>query len=312
VSTSTVLTHPVGSDPPGDADPPVRTLLEVLAKHGREERSRLGERGCQRLALEGCEHGLPVAGERVDEGRPGVGVVPVGGGLAAGAVGVVAAEDRAQRWLPLVRYREHAPDRRADEGDRVHGRDRVVQGRGVEHPPDADQPCLTGDLERPLEDPVGPLRAGEPCPHVDEHRVGEARVVKGQPATGVLPAGVEREPLDRLAITQALEALEDHHDRDHQGRHRAPADVGREQVVEQLVREQRPGLAGEQGMDRVGSHQRLDEGARVAKQVGLAGRGSLRHRCAPPDPIGSSCQENRSCARARPSARQNARFTPAT
>jgi hypothetical protein len=108
--------------------------------------------------------------------------------------------------------------------------------------------------------------------------VGEARVVERQAARRVLPAGVEREPLDGLPVTEALEALEDHHDRDHQGRHRAAADAGREQVGKELVGEQRVALAGEQGMDRVSPDQRLDEGGRVAKQVGLAGCGSLRHR----------------------------------
>ena len=153
--------------------------------------------------------------------------------------------------------------------------------------PTSPAPFATSSVRSKIR--FGRLGAGQARPHVDEHGVGEARVVEGQPAAGVLPAGVEREPLDGLAVAEALEALEDHHDRDDQGRHRAPADVGGEQVVEQLVGEQRLALAGEQGMDRVGSDQRLDEGARVAEEVGLAGCGSLRHRCAPPDLLGSSC-----------------------
>ncbi len=108
--------------------------------------------------------------------------------------------------------------------------------------------------------------------------MGEARSVERQAATGVLPAGVEGEALDRLPVGQSLEALEDHHDRDDQGWHRAPAHPGREQVAEQLVGEQRVALAVKQGMDRVRPDQRLDEGAGVAEQVCLAGRGSLRHR----------------------------------
>ena len=303
---------PVGRNLAGDSDPPVGSVLEVLAEHRGQQDRRLRERRRHGLALEPGEHGLPVPGERVDQGRAGRGVVPVGGGLAAGAVVVVATEPGAERRLPLARDREHAPDRAAHEGDRVHGRDRVVQRRRVEHPPDAQEPGTLRDLERALEDPVGPVRAGEPCPHVDEHRVREARVVEGQPAAGVLPAGVEREPLDGLAVTQALQALEDHHDRDHQGWHRAPADTRGEQVVEQLVREQRVALARQQGMDRVRPDQRLDEGGGVAEQVGLAGCGSLRHRCAPATFLAARAKENRSCARARSSARQNARFTPAT
>ena len=310
--------HPVRRDPPGDPDPAVRSCLEVLAEHGREQRGRLGEGWCQRLPLHRQQHGLPVTGERVDERRPGVGIVPVGGGLAACAVVVVAPEDRAQRGLPLVRGREHAPDRAPHEGDRVHGRDRVVQRGGVEHPPHADQARDLGDLERALEDPLRALRAGQACAHVDEHGVGEARGVERQPAGRVLPAGVEREPLDRLAVRQPFQTLEDHHDRDHQGRHRAPADAGREQVAEQLVGEQFAALAMQQGMDRVRPDQRLDEGARIAEQVSLVGRGSLRHQAYSCDPARSVRStrgllvENRSCARACPSAGQNARFTPAT
>ncbi len=179
------------------------------------------------------------------------------------------------------------------------------------------RPAALATSRRPLEDPVGTLGAGEARPHVDEHRVGEARGIERQATRRVLPAGVEGEPLHGLPVGQALEALEDHHDRDDEGRHRAAADV-REQVVEQVVGEQRVALAGEQGMDRVRPDERLNEGPRVTEEVGLAGCGSLRHRCAPAisgqavGPVQDPCPGNRSCAGVLRSVAQNARFTPAT
>lgn len=58
--------------------------------------------------------------------------------------------------------------------------------------------------------------------------VGKARVVEGQAARGVLVTGVEGEPLDRLTIRQAIEALEDHHHCHDHRRDRAAADLGEE------------------------------------------------------------------------------------
>ena len=58
---------PVGRDPPGDPDPPVGSVLEVLAEHRGEQGRGLGERRRDGLAVERREQRLAVAGERVDE-----------------------------------------------------------------------------------------------------------------------------------------------------------------------------------------------------------------------------------------------------
>ena len=81
--------------------------------------------------------------------------------------------------------------------------------------------------------------AREAGTHVHEHGVAEAGMVEVEPATGVLPAHVEAEALDSLAVGQALEALEHHHHGHDHRWHGAPADVG-EEVGEGLVGEERP------------------------------------------------------------------------
>ena len=93
---------PVGGDLARDPDPAVRSVLEVLAEHGREQGGGLGELRRHGLALEALEHGLAIPGERVDQGRAGQRVVPVGRGLAALTVVVVAAEPGAERGLLLA------------------------------------------------------------------------------------------------------------------------------------------------------------------------------------------------------------------
>ena len=195
---------PVRCDLARDPDPAVVALLEVLAEDGREEGRGLADRRRDRLALERLEHGLPVPGEGIHQREPRLGILPVAGGLAARAVVVVTVEQGAEMRLTHVRRGKHAPDRGADEADRVHRGDRVVQRRAVEHPPHAQEAGLGRHLERALEDPLRAVRAEQPRPHVHEHGVGEAWVVERQAACRVLPAGIEREALDGLPVRQTL------------------------------------------------------------------------------------------------------------
>jgi hypothetical protein len=84
---------PVAGDPPGDPDPAVVPFLEILAEHRGEEGRRLPE-GCRDgFTLEREKERLSVPGERVDERCPRSVVLPVGGGLATGAVVVVPPEN---------------------------------------------------------------------------------------------------------------------------------------------------------------------------------------------------------------------------
>ena len=106
-----------------------------------------------------------------------------------------------------------------------------------EHAPSTDQPCGLRDVQHHVEDAVRTHRGTQPSTHVDEHRVHEAGVVEGQATRGVLPAQVELEVVDGLAIAEPLESLQDHHRGDDARRDRPAAHV-LEQVRERLVGEE--------------------------------------------------------------------------
>jgi hypothetical protein len=148
---------------------------------------------------------------------------------------------------------EQTPDRRADQGDGVHGGDRVIQRCGVQHPPPPDQPRVAGGGEGHLEDPVRPVRAAQPLPQIDQHCMREPGPAGPVPAThsgGVPPADVEREPVGRLPVRQPLQTLQEHHRGNHRRRHRPAADC-REQVGEHTVREQRLPMLVQEPEDRI-------------------------------------------------------------
>jgi hypothetical protein len=84
---------------------------------------------------------------------------------------------------------------------------------------------------------VGELPAAQFCPHIDQHRVHEAGIVVLQPSRCVLPPQIEGEPVHRLAVAQALNALQHHHHRHDPGRHRCSPNI-LEQVGEGFIRKQ--------------------------------------------------------------------------
>ena len=146
---------------------------------------------------------MPIPGARIYQRRPGRLVIPVDLrlGQAGGLVGAAPHHPQLGRQPPL-RHLQQPPDRRAQQRDGVHGGDRVLQRGGVQHPPHPDQPSLPGRSHGDLKDPLWSGRGGQPRPHVHQHGMAEAGVVKGQPTAGVLPAGVEAERLDCLAVRQ--------------------------------------------------------------------------------------------------------------
>ena len=235
--------HPVGGDLTGDPEHPLAAQFQILAHHRRHQPRGLGHRRGQRAALKGSEHRTGILGTRIHQHRPGRLVVPVD--LRLGQTGVVLAAGKHPSQLSrqrLVAHLEQAPDGRAQQRDRVHGRHCVIQRGGVQHPPHPHQPSLAGRSHRDRKDPLRPGRGGQPRPHVHQHGMTEAGVVERQPTTGVLPARVEAERLDRLAVRQTLQPLQHHH-RGHDPRgHAAPADLG-EQVSEQLIGKQPVALA---------------------------------------------------------------------
>jgi len=107
--------------------------------------------------------------------------------------------------------------------------------------------------------------------------MAKPRVVERQAAAGVLPAGIEAERLDRFAVRQALQPLQDHHRGHDPRRHAAPADLG-EQVGEQLVAKQPVPLAVQHRPDRLLADAALAHRRRATPKVGLPGGRPDRHR----------------------------------
>lgn len=64
---------------------------------------------------------------------------------------------------------------------------------------------------------LGRSERASPCSHVDQDGVGEARIVERPDACGALVGDIEGGSLDRLAVGQPFEALQDHDDRDDKG-----------------------------------------------------------------------------------------------
>jgi hypothetical protein len=144
---------------------------------------------------------MPIPGAHIHQRLPRRLVIPVDLRLGQAGVLVGAAKHHPQLGRqPPLSHLQQPPDRRAQQREGVHGRHRVIQRGGVQHPPHPDQPGLAGRLHGDLEDPLGPVRGGQPRPHVHQHPMAEAGVVKGQPTAAILPAGVEAERLDRFAV----------------------------------------------------------------------------------------------------------------
>ena len=66
-----------------------------------------------------------------------------------------------------------------------------------------------------------------------------------QPARG-LPPQIERDRLHRLAVRQPVQGLQHNHRRDHVRRDRRATAPAREQIGEQLIREQLPPMPGQE------------------------------------------------------------------
>src|SRR5665811_1894786 len=105
----------------------------------------------------------------------------------------------------------------------------------------------------------------------------EPRVVEVQAARGVLPPGVEGEPVHGLTVTAALDPLQHHHHRHDHRRHAAPSYVG-EQISEHLIGKQREALPVQHAVDRVRADTALAQAHRRTQQVTLLRRQTQRHR----------------------------------
>ncbi len=269
---------PVRGDPPGDPEHPGRVPFQVLAGHAGQQRRRLRQRRARLLPVQ-CRRQRPgVAGQHIDQLLPGRRVVVVTRRLSRGRIVIVAGQRGPQ--LPgqlAVRGVQQPADRRADQRDRVHRGHRVIQRRGIQHPPPAHQPGRSGGLQGHLENPVRLRGSGQPGPHIHQHRVHEPRVIEVQPPGRVLPPRIESEPVHRLPVRTALDPLQHHHHRHDHRRHAAPAPAV-EQVSEHLIREQGEALPVQDPVDRARRHPALTESRRAAEQISLPRRHAKRHQ----------------------------------
>jgi len=95
----------------------------------------------------------------------------------------------------------------------------------------------------------------------------EPLVVQPQPE-GDLPGDIAPQRADRLPVRQALQGLQDHHRGDHLGGHRGmPATLAGD-IGEQLGREQRMAVVGEEGVHRPLGDQVAAPGRRVQLVIG--------------------------------------------
>ena len=233
--------------------PPARHLgvgLDVLAGHHRQQRRRLGLLLCELRTVERVEHPLGVADQIIYEPRPLVGVVPVT--HRPGPSVVVMAQHQPSRRR---RQAAHTPNLRADHRDRVLGRDRVEQHRGVQRPHRLvrQRPALSGHLAHRVENPLRAPAGAQPLTPQRQHARIEAPVVDAQTRRR-LPAHIAAQPLQRLAVRAPLQRLQHHHHRDHRPRHRRPPPRP-EQILEQPVTKQPQAVLGQEPMQRPLPHQ---------------------------------------------------------
>ena len=269
--------HPILGDSAGDAEHPVGVAVKVLAHHGGHQLSGLIQLGAELTSLQRPHQRHRVTSQRIHQRLTGGGILVVAHRFARRDVVVIAGQQPPQLGLQVgVGRLQQPPDRRAHQRDRVHRGHRVIQRGGVQHPFAAHQPRRLGRLQGGLEDPVRLIRAGQPGAHIHQHGVHEPRIIEIQPAGGVFPARVEREPLHRLPIRQALDPLQHHHHRHDHRRHAAPPHTG-EQIGEHLIREQREALPMQHTINRVRAHPTLTEIRRRPQQIRLSRRPSQRH-----------------------------------
>ena len=242
--------HPVRGHPPGDAPSPVGAIralggLDILAGDQRQQRHRLGRSWAQFLLGQVPEQSQRVADQGVDQLVAGALIVP--GDPRFSRPGVVMGPallgDHRVRAGHLA---GHPPDRGDQLGDRVLGGHRVVEDRGIQRAAGlpGQHPGLGDHLLDRIEDPVRPIRAGQPAPPVGQRGRVKPRRGHRQPARR-LPPQVERHRLDRLGIRQAVQGLQHQHRGHHLGRHRRPP-TRLEQIPEQLLREHRPTMSGQE------------------------------------------------------------------
>src|SRR6266568_111456 len=111
----------------------------------------------------------------------------------------------------------------------------------------------------------------------------------------VPPPRIERVPLHRVPVRQALQPLQHHHRRQHRRGHR-PAPPVAEQVREHLVREQPVPLPIQHRVDRTLRQHLVTETRHIVKQITLTIRQSQRHTPLPDREL-QQCNSRPPCPR---------------
>ena len=267
----------VRSHPPRNAEGATLRLLQVLSHHGGQQLRRALHLHRQGSAIEDEEGRVGIARQSVDECFPGHHVIPLTLWLPCGGVVVVAAKHLSDVSCQLhVCHPQKATEGRADECHRVLRRHCVIERRRVQHPLAAHQPRRAGYLQTLLEDAIGSLGAPQSRPHVHQHRVHEAGVVKVQPAGRVLPPQVEAKAVHGLSVAQPLQPLQHHHHRQDARRYR-PAPDAREEVPEVLLWKEPMTLRVQQRVDGRRREALVAEVPAGAEHITLCRRVAKRH-----------------------------------
>ncbi len=244
-------------------DAPLAGLIagfDVLTCHERQQAQRVVARGVEVSPLDTLQEPQRVVDQPAHQGVLGFRIVP-GALRLADLVVIVGDElDRSTRG----HHSANPTDRPDQLGDRVLGRDGIVEHRRVQRParPALEHPGLGDHLPHRIEDPLRTLRAPQPRPPIRQHRRMKP-LVRHRQARGGLPRQIPPQRLRRLSIRKTLQGLEHHHRCHHIGRHRRSAPPRRKQILKQRVREQLMATISQEREQRTLRHQMPTQTRRV-------------------------------------------------
>ena len=241
----------------GDPPRPRRVaLFDVLTGDQGEQSDELLLVVVERHAVERVEDRSGVVDQTGDQLVAGGGVIP---GACRFARLVVVMSDN--------RDRGGCRDRPANPADHRHqlrhgvlGGHRIIEQRRVQRPagPAGEHPGLGDDVTDGVEDPLRTITHAQLVAPQRQHRWMKPLIIEGETSRD-LPAQIGAQRLRRLAVREPFQRLQHHHRGDHISGHRRTTPTRREQVGEQLVREQPAAMLREERVDGAGRHQMADQ-----------------------------------------------------
>jgi hypothetical protein len=188
--------HPVGGDLTGDPEAAIVALLQVLADDGAQQPSGLSRRRRQRAARQDPSTPWASRAGAATSAALAAWSSRSIGGLARPASSSAPASTPQLGRQPLLGHLEQPRDGRAQQRDGVHGRHRVIQRCGVQHPPHPTSPaCLAASMVT-AKIRSGRAEAASRAPMSTSTVWLKPGSSNASPTTGVLPAGIEAERLD--------------------------------------------------------------------------------------------------------------------